>query len=45
MLWVNASNGGEGSPKNQDRPLGLLKGKIVMSPDFEAPLPEFDDYT
>lgn len=26
--------------KNPPRQFGLLKGKIIMSPDFDAPLPD-----
>ena len=28
----------------KQRTLGLLKGKIKMSPDFDAPLDDFKDY-
>ncbi|HEY2584493.1 MAG TPA: hypothetical protein VGI81_01865 [Tepidisphaeraceae bacterium] len=45
QLLDDASKRGEGSSQFEQRPLGLLKGKIVMSADFDAPLPEFDDYT
>ncbi len=29
---------------NQGRKLGLLKGKMKMSPDFDEPLDDFKDY-
>ena len=35
----------EPSPSSAERPLGLLKGKVRMSSDFDAPLDEFTDYT
>lgn len=28
-----------------ERPLGLLKGRIVMRDDFDLPMSEFDDFT
>jgi len=28
-----------------ERPIGSLKGQIKISPDFDAPLEEFDEYT
>jgi hypothetical protein len=28
-------------PKSEGRKLGLLKGKMIMSPDFDAPLDDF----
>jgi prevent-host-death family protein len=31
-------------PKPRRRPLGLDKGKIWMSPDFDAPMPELEKY-
>jgi hypothetical protein len=31
-------------PARSERPLGLLKGKIQMTPNFDEPLEEFDDY-
>lgn len=27
----------------EPRPLGLWKGKVVIKPDFDDPLPEFDE--
>ena len=32
------------SPQNKGRKLGLLKGKMKMSPDFDEPLDDFKDY-
>jgi prevent-host-death family protein len=29
--------------RSEPRPLGLLKGKIVIHDDFDDPLPEFDE--
>ncbi|MCD0487098.1 DUF2281 domain-containing protein [Pedobacter sp. MC2016-14] len=29
---------------NQGRKLGLLKGRMKMSPDFDEPLDDFKDY-
>jgi prevent-host-death family protein len=28
---------------SEPRPLGLWKGKVVIAPDFDDPLPEFDE--
>jgi prevent-host-death family protein len=28
---------------HEPRPLGLWKGKVVIRPDFDDPLPEFDE--
>ncbi len=33
------------SPPAPPRPLGFLKGKIHVAPDFDAPLEDFQDYT
>jgi len=30
--------------KSADRPIGILKGKIKMSADFDAPLDDFESY-
>lgn len=30
------------SPKNPVRVPGIDKGKIIIKPDFDAPLPEFE---
>ena len=30
--------------QNKGRKLGLLKGKMKMSPDFDEPLDDFKDY-
>jgi hypothetical protein len=32
------------SKRRSGRKLGLLKGKLIMSPDFDAPLDDFKDY-
>lgn len=29
--------------RTEPRPLGLWKGKVVIKPDFDDPLPDFDD--
>ena len=31
-------------PKKQQRVLGLAKGMIIMTDDFDAPLDDFKDY-
>lgn len=28
---------------SEPRPLGLWRGKVVIGPDFDDPLPEFDE--
>jgi prevent-host-death family protein len=33
------------SPQYAPVRLGVLAGQIEVGPDFDAPLPEFDDYT
>jgi prevent-host-death family protein len=30
-------------PRTEPRVLGLWKGKVVIKPDFDDPLPEFDE--
>ncbi len=32
----------QGAPKR--RPLGMDKGKVIIGPDFDDPLPEFEEY-
>jgi prevent-host-death family protein len=29
--------------RTEPRPLGLWKGKVVIKPDFDDPLPDFDE--
>ncbi len=33
-----------GTNENKQRQFGLLKGKMWMSPDFDEPLEDFNDY-
>lgn len=40
ISYVSASEG----ENNVPRKAGVLKGRIKMSADFNAPLPDFDEY-
>ena len=31
-------------PESRGRKAGSAKGKLIISPDFDDPLPEFDEY-